>query len=102
MQFAWALGVESEANPYVLRVKLAKGATIPPHTHPDARITTVLEGTIYVGFGNAVEPDRAVAVPKGGIYVVPANVAHYLLAKAGDALYQENGVGPTGTAMLSH
>jgi quercetin dioxygenase-like cupin family protein len=51
LQFAWVLGGEQEPGPYILRVKLATGGRIPPHTHPDERNSTVLEGTLYVGFG---------------------------------------------------
>jgi quercetin dioxygenase-like cupin family protein len=100
MQTAWVVGAERQSGPYVLRVKLAKGAMIPPHTHPDARTTTVLAGAVYVGFGAQFDPGKAVAVPTGGVYLVPADAAHYLVAKDGEVLYQENGVGPTGTAML--
>ena len=49
VQVAWLLGAEQRPGAYILRVKLATGARIPPHTHPDERNTTVLAGTIYVG-----------------------------------------------------
>jgi quercetin dioxygenase-like cupin family protein len=49
VQAAWLLGAKHKPGPYILRVKLASGARIPPHTHPDERNSTVLTGTIYVG-----------------------------------------------------
>jgi len=35
LQAAWVLGDERTAGPYLLRVRLASGGRIPPHTHPD-------------------------------------------------------------------
>ena len=96
----WILGAEEKAGPYILRVRLGKGSRIPPHTHPDERHTTVLSGTIYVGFGENFDETRVVAVPAGAVYVAPANVPHYIWAKDGDAEYQEAGVGPTATVIL--
>jgi len=101
LQGAWVLGSDTNPGPYILRVKLARGAQIPPHTHPDERSTTVLSGTIYVGYGEAVDESNVVALPAGAVYVAPANVPHYVWARDGDAMYQEAGVGPTGTTFTT-
>ena len=100
VQAAWLLGAEQKPGPYILRVKLASGARIPPHTHPDERNSTVLTGTIYVGFGETFDEAKVVAIPAGGVYIAPVNVPHYVWAKDGDAMYQEAGMGPTGTAFI--
>lgn len=100
VQVAWIVGGEQKVGAYLLRVKLASGARIPPHTHPDERNTTVLAGTIYVGFGETFDEAKAVAIPAGAVYVAPANVPHYVWAKEGEARYQEAGAGPTGSAFL--
>jgi quercetin dioxygenase-like cupin family protein len=97
VQGAWVVGSEAKPRPYLFRVKLAAGAKIPPHTHPDERSSTVLAGTIYVGFGTTFDETAAVAVPAGAVYVAPAGVAHYVWAKDGEAVYQEAGAGPTAT-----
>lgn len=101
LQAAWVLGAEQKPGPYLIRVKLATGASIPPHTHPDERISTVLAGTLYVGFGKTFDETKVVAIPTGAVYVAPANVPHYIWAKDGEAMYQEAGVGPTGTTFLT-
>jgi len=98
---AWMLGANGEPGPYVLRVRLAAGGRIPPHTHPDERHSTVLSGTIYVGFGERFDEGMVVAVPAGAVYVAPANVPHYVWARDGNAVYQESGVGPTATAFVA-
>lgn len=97
LQGAWVLGGETKPGPYIMRVKLAAGGKIPPHTHPDTRNSTVLSGTLYVGFGRTFDAAKLVAVPAGGVYVAPANVPHFVWAKDGEVVYQEAGVGPTGT-----
>ena len=100
VQGAWVLGAEAKPGPYLFRVRLAAGGKIPPHTHPDERNSTVLQGTIYVGFGEVFDETKLVAIPAGGVYVAPAKVAHYVWAKDGEAVYQESGTGPTGTMPL--
>ena len=63
----------------------------------DTRSTTVLSGTLTVGFGDAVDEAKAVTVPAGAVYVAPAGVPHWVAAKDGAVVYQESGVGPTAT-----
>jgi len=94
---AWVIGHEKEVGPYLFRVKLAKGGRLLPHTHPDTRNTTVLSGTLYVGFGERFDESKLVAIPAGGVYIAPAGLSHFLLAKDGDVVYQEGGTGPTST-----
>lgn len=100
LRFAWVEGSERAAGPYVLRVQLAAGTQVPPHTHPDARTTTVLIGILYVGFGTEFDADRLVAVPAGAVYVTPSNTPHFLWAKDNETVYQESGIGPTATGII--
>lgn len=100
LQSAWMVGTESQTGLYLLRVKLAPGGRIPPHIHPDERTTTVLSGTLYVGFGETFDETTVVAIPSGAVYVAPAEVPHYVWAKEGEVLYQEMGMGPTGTVFI--
>jgi hypothetical protein len=41
-----------------------------------------------------------VAIPTGAVYVAPAGVPHFLEARNGAVVYQEAGVGPTGTGWV--
>jgi quercetin dioxygenase-like cupin family protein len=100
VQGAWVVGAEQNLGLYIFRVKLESGATIPPHTHPDERNTTVLTGTVYAGFGDNFDETQVVAIPAGAVYVAPANVPHYIWAKDGEAVYQEAGMGPTKTSFI--
>ncbi len=100
LQMAWVIGSEQKPGAYILRVKLEGGAKIPPHTHPDERNTTVLAGVLYVGFGEIFDETQVVAIPVGAVYVAPASVSHYIWAKDGEVMFQEAGMGPTGTVFL--
>ena len=100
LQATWVLGAEVKPEPYLIRVKLASGGRIPPHTHPDVRHTTVLSGTLYVGFGATFDASRLVAIPTSAVYVAPAGGSHFLEARSGAVTYQETGVGPTGTMWI--
>lgn len=97
VKVAWVLGADKKPGVYLLRVKMSPDGKIPPHTHPDERNSTVLSGTIYVGFGEVFDASKVVPIPTGGVYVAPANVPHYVWAKDGEAMYQESGFGPTAT-----
>jgi quercetin dioxygenase-like cupin family protein len=85
---------------YASRVKLAPGTKGPPHTHPDTRYTQVFSGTLYVGFGEAFDESKLVAVPAGAFYVAPARQPHFFLARDGEVLYQESGTNPTATDFI--
>jgi quercetin dioxygenase-like cupin family protein len=101
VEAAWVIGAEDRPGLYALRVRMQAGGRIPPHVHPDTRYTTVLSGTLYVGFGWAEDDAGMVAVPAGAVYVAPANQPHYLSARDGEVVYQEGGVGPTGMTFAS-
>ena len=100
LQAAWVLGAEHKPEPYLVRVKLAAGGVIPPHTHPDTRQTTVLSGTLYVGFGTRFDATRLVALLAGAVYVAPAGLAHFIAAQQQTVMYQETGIGPTATLII--
>ena len=93
----WVIGNEKEAEPYILQVKIKANGIIPPHSHPDVRYTTVLFGTLYIGFDKSIDDSNMVAVSRGEVYCVPSNVTHYLKARNNDVTYQEFGFGPTAT-----
>ena len=100
LRSAWLVGSKSQPDLYLLRVKLAAGGRIPPHIHPDDRWTTVLSGTLWVGFGATFAESQVVAIPAGAAYLAPARTPHFVWAQAGDIEYQEMGKGPTGTVFL--
>jgi quercetin dioxygenase-like cupin family protein len=100
-KISWLTGSQDKAGPYALRAHLAKGATIPPHTHPDRRCVTVLSGNLYFAEGKTVDMDKTNKFPAGSFLCVEAGVPHYVSAKDGDAEFQDSGVAPTATVWLN-
>lgn len=97
----WVIGADATEGPYLLQVQLQPGVRLPPHRHPDDRVSTVLQGTLWVGFGEAFDPQAAVAVPAGSSVLAPAGQAHWVWARDGEVVYQEQGRGPTATRFLA-
>ena len=100
VQLAWLTGGADKPGLYELRVRLAAGAVVPPHTHPDTRCATVLSGELYAGHGNAIDPGTVKKYSAGSFHCVPAGVPHYVYAKEGEVSFQDSGVGPTATNWL--
>ena len=86
--------------PYTQRVRIAAGGMVSPHTHPDARYTTVLSGELAIGLGDTLDAAKETRYLAGSFVVMPAGQPHYSLAKNGEVVYQESGYGPTATNFL--
>lgn len=97
----WVIGGEPAEGPYLLHVQLMPGVRLPPHRHPDDRVSTVLQGTLWIGFGESFDPQAAVPVPAGSSVLAPAGQAHWVWAREGEVVYQEQGRGPTATRFLA-
>ena len=100
LAFSWLKGSESDSDLYVLRVRLEPGTKIPPHRHPDQRLSTVLSGTLYVGFGDVFDETAMIRIETGNAYIAEPGVPHFIWAKDGRVEYQETGIGPTATQIL--
>ena len=92
---ATVAGAQATAGLYTIRVHVAKGGSIAPHTHPDTRILTVVSGEVYYGFGETVDMSQAKLYAAGAVFTVPANAPHWAQASTSDVVYQEAGMGPT-------
>mgnify|MGYP000858788123 FL=1 len=92
-------GSTTKAAPYTIRVHITKGGKILPHTHPDPRVITVVDGNLCYGFGEAFDPEACTMYPEGSYFLVPGNVPHYGYGKE-DAVYQESGVGPSAFVLV--
>ena len=92
---ATVAGAQNAAALYTIRVHVARGGSIGPHTHPDTRILTVVSGEVYYGFGEKVDISQAKLYSAGAVFTVPANAPHWAEASTSDVVYQEAGMGPT-------
>ena len=91
--FAVVAGDPSQAQPFVIRLRVPAGYRIPPHCHPTAENVTVLSGTVAFGKGDTFDEAAMQDLPAGGFSVMPAEMHHYSMAKT-DAIVQVHGMGP--------
>src|ERR1700689_1171942 len=56
---------------------IPNGQGARPHSHPNARYVTVLEGTWYTGTGDTFDVARAVPLKPGSVMMHPANAVHW-------------------------
>lgn len=89
-------GNPTKEGPYVERVKLPPGATVPPHTHPDDENITVLSGSFGIGEGKVADQSKGRVLMPGSFYHLPANTAHFAWAGPEGAVVQIHGIGPSG------
>ena len=94
-------GNSRAAGMYVSYVRYQKGATAPPHTHPDQRIVAVVSGVLYSGIGPEMTEHNLKPLQPGTVIVIPANTPHFGVAKDGEVLLLEIGMGPSGVNFLS-
>lgn len=70
-------GDPAKEGVFVMRLKLPKGFTIAPHTHPKPEILTVISGAFHIGMGDKANPKKARRLAAGGFFAFPPGMAHY-------------------------
>ncbi|HEV7919527.1 MAG TPA: cupin domain-containing protein [Thermoanaerobaculia bacterium] len=91
-QIAVLEGDQTKAGMFTLRLKLPRGAQLPPHWHPRPERVTVLSGEVRVGFGDKVSKD-VTTFRAGSFYVNPA-LAHHFVSFPQETVIQITGEGP--------
>lgn len=77
MKIAVLHGDPSQAAPYTLRLKFPDGYAFPPHWHPNLEHVTVVSGTFFLGMGDVVKKDAAVAYAPGDYLIAPPRMSHF-------------------------
>ena len=88
-----------EGNPkkegmFTIRLKTPKHMKLAVHQHPGPERVTILEGEIYVGFGDTFNKEIGTKFISGSFYVNPGNENHYVFTKDKTAVVQITGMGP--------
>jgi quercetin dioxygenase-like cupin family protein len=90
-------GNPAAPGPYVERILIPPNSRLLPHSHPnEARLVTVLSGTLYFAFGETFDEAKLMALPAGSFFAEPENVAHHALTKDDGAVLQLQAMGPAG------
>jgi quercetin dioxygenase-like cupin family protein len=90
---AQLLGDSSQGGAWVDRARIPAGKRVLAHTHPQDELVTVIEGTWYLGEGTKFDAANLKRYPAGSFIVIPAGVAHFVVAKEGPVIVQLNGNG---------
>jgi len=99
VQNASGVGDPTKPQLYTSFGKIEEGVRFPSHTHPDARITTVLAGVMFYGVGERFDRVKLKPYPAGSVIYTPPGVPHVMWAKDGEIVVQETGYGPTGSEL---
>lgn len=87
-----------DGNPHAkgqltLRLRFPAGYEIPVHWHPTQENVTVLQGTLYAGYGDEIDRDNSVALPPGGYMAIPAHSNHFVWTQE-EVVAQVDMIGP--------
>lgn len=97
---AFVQGDQEQPGAFTFRVRAAAGHRLMPHTHPDDRVITVIEGTYWSAVGDVFDETKLMVFPRGSFYVVPAGIPHYSAVLEGETIFQESGIGPSRNDMI--
>ena len=92
-QVAVLAGNPGRAEPFILRLKVPAGYTIPPHRHPTAERVTVISGAVFVGAGEKLVRTAVRQLPVAGFVDLPAGMAHDAFV-ATQTVLQVSAMGP--------
>ena len=99
-QVAVLYGDPGKEGMFAIRMKVPKDYYVPPHTHPNPEIFTVVSGTTRVGMGTTADRGKAQALPAGSFVALPPGSAHYVFADE-DTVIQINTTGPWGITYVN-
>jgi anti-sigma factor ChrR (cupin superfamily) len=83
----------AEGAPFVVRLRCADGAKIPPHWHPTDENVTVLKGIFLAGMGETFDETKMMTMNVGNFVMMPKEMRHYAMSK-GETIVQVHGAGP--------
>jgi quercetin dioxygenase-like cupin family protein len=66
---------------FTLLVSMPDGYRLPPHFHPSHEHVEVREGTLLVGVGDKLDPERTQALAAGDAATAPAGIHHFSIAR---------------------
>src|SRR4030095_2601797 len=84
-------GSPMEAAIFTMRVKFPPYYRLPAHWHPKDERITVIEGSVYVGFGEVMDTSSAQRFPAGSYYVNPMESHHYVFTQGEGVVMQMTG-----------
>lgn len=78
---------------FTFRIRTTEPFVLPPHTHPRNERVTVIDGALYVGFGDTVDKAASTRFEVGDYYVNRAGAPHFVWSDE-PMTVQLTGIGP--------
>jgi quercetin dioxygenase-like cupin family protein len=88
-------GNPSQQGPFAVRLRFPADYKVPPHSHPEHEVVTVIEGDFNIGTGGKFDLSNGHALTSGGFMAMPKGAQHYAWSTGG-AVIQINTQGPWG------
>jgi quercetin dioxygenase-like cupin family protein len=95
------VGDPTKAETIVQRTKFPPHYRVPPHTHPDAEVVTVLSGNYWNSFGQSFDKSKGIELHPGSVFVLPAGHAHCTWTEDTEVIVQVNFTGPGGVTFIN-
>lgn len=86
-------GDPGKEGPFVMRLRLPDGYTIPAHTHPKTERLTVISGTFNIAMGGKLDRNAARKMSAGAFGYWAAGMEHQVWVD-GETVVQLHGFGP--------
>jgi hypothetical protein len=93
-------GDPTKEGPFVMRLLLPDGYSIPPHTHPKVERLTVVSGTFNIAMGEKLDKKSGRKMPAGTFGFWAAGMKHFVWAE-GETVVQLHGMGPWSIKYLN-
>ena len=93
-------GNPSKDGLFVLRLLLPKGYHVPPHSHPQPELISVLSGSLVIGHGATVGTGKSQRIGSGGFSALPADMVHYVFVDE-ETVIQISTTGPFTTTYVN-
>jgi quercetin dioxygenase-like cupin family protein len=95
------VGDPTKAETIVQQTKFPPHYRVPPHTHPDAEVVTVLSGNYWNSFGQSFDKSKGIELHPGSVFVLPAGHAHCTWTEDTEVIVQVNFTGPGGVTFIN-
>ena len=89
-------GDPAKPGAFTMRLKLPANFRIPPHWHPADEHVTIIQGTLYLGFGESFDEAKLRMIPTGGFSMMATGVRHFARSGNTETIVQVHGIGPWG------
>lgn len=100
VQYAPVTGSERTEGAYVYRVTFPKGHKNVPHYHSDQRVITIMQGSLYVGYGTVFDENQMKKLCAGSVFTEPKDQPHFVWAKDETVVLQVMGTGMSRKTMV--